>query len=78
MLEKDETAELLVSLPQSLLDSAIRYRSGSSPVELQNRHQIRDPELETLCWAIQREIQAGLPSGHLYLDGLGLAVVPAW
>jgi AraC family transcriptional regulator len=51
MLEKDETAELLVSLPQSLFHRAILGRSGSaSSVELRNRDQIRDPELETLCW----------------------------
>jgi AraC family transcriptional regulator len=71
----ENVAELLVSLPRSLLDSTLVDTSSSaSPVELRNRHQIRDSELETLCWAIQREMQAGYPSGRLYLDGLGLAV----
>lgn len=75
MLEKDETAELLISLPPSLLDSAmVEMKGRASPIELRNRHQIRDPELEMLCWAIQREMQAAYPSGRLYLDGLGLAV----
>jgi AraC family transcriptional regulator len=75
MFEKNHTAELLVSLPQSLLDSTIEGMSRSAfPIELRNRHQIRDSELETLCWAIQREMQAGYPSGRLYLDGIGLAV----
>lgn len=75
MLEKNETAELLISLPALLLDRATTDMRGSaSPIELRNRHQIRDSELETLCWAIQREMQGAYPSGRLYLDGLGLAV----
>jgi AraC family transcriptional regulator len=73
--ENDTTAELLISLPQSLLDTTLVDTSNSArPTELKNRHQIRDSELETLCWSIQREMQAGYPSGRLYLDGLGLAV----
>jgi AraC family transcriptional regulator len=71
MLDEND-ADLLLSLPQALLDSTV-VDTGHS-VELRNRHQIRDSELETLCWAIQREMQAGYPSGRLYLDGLGLAV----
>jgi AraC family transcriptional regulator len=74
MLDENDT-DLLLSLPQALLDSTVVDTSyAASPVELRNRHQIRDSELETLCWAIQREMLAGYPSGCLYLDGLGLAV----
>jgi AraC family transcriptional regulator len=71
MLE-EETDELLLSLPKSLLDNTVL--DTGNRVELTNRHQIRDSELETLCWSIQREMEAGYPSGRLYLDGLGLAV----
>jgi AraC family transcriptional regulator len=75
MFDKNDTAELLVSLPPLLLDSIlVDTRSSAFPIELRNRHQIRDSELETLCWAIQREMQADYPSGRLYLDGIGLAV----
>jgi AraC family transcriptional regulator len=74
MFEEDEIAELLVSLPQALLDSAIADTTSSKTLEIRNRHQIRDPELETLCWAIQREMQGDYPSGSLYLDGLALAI----
>jgi AraC family transcriptional regulator len=74
MLDENDT-DLMLSLPQALLDSTVVDTSyAASPVELRNLHQMRDPELETLCWAIQREMQAGYPSGRLYLDGLGLAV----
>lgn len=75
MFDKNDTAELLVSLPPLLLDRIlVDTRSSAFPIELRNRHQIRDSELETLCWAIQREMQADYPSGRLYLDGIGLAV----
>lgn len=75
MFVKNDTAELLISLPPLLLDSIlVDTRSSAFPIELRNRHQIRDSELETLCWAIQREMQADYPSGRLYLDGIGLAV----
>jgi AraC family transcriptional regulator len=71
MLDENDT-DLLLSLPQALLDSTVV--DTGYPVELRNRHQIRDSELEILCWAIQREMQAIYPSGRLYLDGLVLAV----
>ena len=39
-----------------------------------NRFQIRDLELERLIWAMKLEMEMGGPSGHLYLDGLTLAL----
>ena len=62
MLDEND-ADLLLSLPQALLDSTVVDTGAAFPVELRNRHQIRDSELETLCWAIQREVKAGYPSG---------------
>jgi AraC family transcriptional regulator len=43
-------------------------------MEIRDRFQIRDPELETLSWAMRRELELGSPSGRLYLEGLTLAV----
>jgi len=66
---------LLLSLPQRLLNS-IAEESGldASRVEIRNRFQIRDPELEALGWAVKREMESGQPSGRFYLDGLTLAM----
>jgi len=47
----DNDTDLLLSLPQALLDSTVV--DTGYPVEVRNRNQIRDSELETLCWAIQ-------------------------
>jgi AraC family transcriptional regulator len=66
---------LLLSLPQKLL-SNVAEESGLDPsrMEIRNRFQIRDPELEALSWAMKREMESGHQSGRFYLDGLTLAM----
>jgi AraC family transcriptional regulator len=66
---------LLLSLPQTLLCS-VAEASGldASRMEIRNRFQTRDSELEALSWAMKREMEAGYPSGPFYLDGLTLAM----
>jgi AraC family transcriptional regulator len=66
---------LILSLPQALL-SAVAAQSGLDParVEIRDQFQTRDPELEALIWAMQRELELRSPSGRLYMDGLTLAV----
>ena len=74
MFDDNDTA-LLLSLPQTLI-AAIARESGADPakIEIRNRFQIRDSQLETLSWAVKKELELGCPSGRLYLDGLGLAI----
>ncbi|MCU1237586.1 MAG: Transcriptional regulator, AraC family [Candidatus Solibacter sp.] len=71
--DENDTA-LIVSLPQSLLRT-VANESGidHARLEIRNRYQIRDPELEALSSAMRREMEAGCPSGRFYLDGLALA-----
>jgi AraC family transcriptional regulator len=73
MHDKNDTA-LYVGLPPSIL-RAVAQESGLNPaqIEIRNRFQIRDAQLEGLCWAIQRETEQRYPSGRLYLEGLALA-----
>ncbi len=73
MLDGNDTALLLI-LPRNMLESAV-CETGRDParVEIRNRFQVRDPELETVCRAVQREMESGYRSGRLYLDGLALA-----
>jgi AraC family transcriptional regulator len=75
MLE-EETDELLLSLPKSLLDNTVL--DTGNRVELTNRHQIRDSELETLCWSIQREMEAGTPRAVFISMGSGWRLRPGW
>ena len=74
MQDENDTA-LLLSLPQGLLRS-VANGSGLDParLEIRNRFQVRDNELEALSWAMKREMESAYPSGRLYLDGLALAV----
>ncbi|NYF50206.1 helix-turn-helix domain-containing protein [Tunturiibacter gelidoferens] len=74
MHDENDTA-LLLSLPQQFLHR-IANESGvdSSKLEIRNRFQVRDRELEALSWAMKREMESGCPSGRFYLDGLALAV----
>ncbi len=71
--ENDTT--LLLGLPQTLLH-AVAHDSGLdvARIEIRNRFQIRDTELEQLCWAMKREMESGCQSGRFYLDGLALAM----
>jgi AraC family transcriptional regulator len=67
MKDENDTA-LLVSLPQTLLPT-VAEESDVDPARLQirNRFQIRDAELEALCWATKREMELSQQSGRLYL-----------
>jgi len=73
-MQDENDAALLVSLPPSAL-RAVAEDAGLSGerVEVRNKFQIRDAELEALCWAAKREMELRYPSGRLYLDGLALA-----
>jgi AraC family transcriptional regulator len=74
MHDENDTA-LVLSLPQRLLHGiANECGLNATRLEIRNRFQIRDAELESLCWSMKREMELGCPSGRLYLDGLGLAV----
>jgi AraC family transcriptional regulator len=65
---------LIVAVPERLLRK-IAQESELDPkrMEIHDRFQIRDRELEQLGWALQREAESGYPSGRVYLDGLTVA-----
>jgi AraC family transcriptional regulator len=74
MQDQNDTSRIL-GLPHALLRS-VAHESGLDParMEILNRFQVRDNELETLSWVIKREMELGRPSGRIYLDGLTLAI----
>jgi AraC family transcriptional regulator len=74
MFDENDTA-LLLSLPQTLLDRvANELGLDAARMEIRNRFQIRDTEVEALSWALKREMESGCPSGRLFLDGIALAI----
>lgn len=74
MHDKNDTT-LVVSLPENVLRT-VAEQSGidADRVEIRDRFQVRDTELEALCWATKREMELRYPSGRLYLEGLAMAV----
>jgi AraC family transcriptional regulator len=64
----------LVSLPINYLRSVAEGNQiDGSQLELMNRFHVRDPALESICWAIKQEMEAGQPSGPLFLEGMCVA-----
>lgn len=66
---------LLMRLSPALLRTAAR-ELGADPerVEIRNRFQMRDDAIENIGWALKAEMEAGYPSGRLYLDGMAISL----
>jgi AraC family transcriptional regulator len=72
--DQNDTA-LILSLPPSLLDTVAEEQGfDSRRVEIRNRFQIRDAQLENICWALKAEMESNYPSGRLYTDSLAVSV----
>jgi AraC family transcriptional regulator len=41
---------------------------------LEPRHQLRDPQIEHIAWALDAERRAGFPNGLLYTESLGIGL----
>jgi AraC family transcriptional regulator len=67
---------LVVGIKLRVLQSIVEA-SGEDPAKLQvrNRFQTRDAQIEHIGWALKAEMESGYPSGRLYMDALaeGLA-----
>jgi AraC family transcriptional regulator len=73
---KSSDTALVIGLKLRLLERLVE-ESGADPAKLQilNRFQARDPQIEHIGWALKAEMEAGYPSGRSYRDALatGLA-----
>jgi AraC family transcriptional regulator len=72
--DQNDTA-LILALPPSLMNT-VAEEHGYDPrrVAIRNRFQIRDAQLENICWALKAEMESNYPSGRLYVDSLGISV----
>jgi AraC family transcriptional regulator len=66
---------LTLSVSDALL-GRVAAELGLDPaaVEIRNRFQTRDTQLENIAWALKDEMECGYPCGQLYLDSLAVAV----
>ncbi len=72
--DQNDTA-LILGIPPSLMNTvAEEHGFDARRVEIRNRFQIRDAQLENICWALKAEMESNYPSGRLYVDSLGVSV----
>ena len=73
MKEKDTAFVLSVS-PELLNSVAEELDLDPFRIEIRNRFQVRDAQLENIAWALKSEMECGYPSGRVYLDSLAVSV----
>jgi len=74
-MHDDNDTALILSLPTKLVNAvAEEYGYDSRRVEIRNRFQERDPQIENICWALKTEMEADYPSGSLYVDSLAVSI----
>ena len=71
--EKDTFLALGLA-PELLHRVAEEFDFDPRGIEIRNRFQIRDPQLENIGWALKAEMECGYPCGRLYLDALAVSV----
>jgi AraC family transcriptional regulator len=74
-LHDDSSTSLVVQMSPTLLRRAAEDL-GLDPdrTGLEQQHQLRDPQIEHIAWALDAERKSAHPAGALYADSLGLAL----
>ena len=72
---KSRDTALVIGLKLRVLQQIVQ-ESGGDPNKLQvlNRFQARDQQIEHIGWALKAEMESGYPSGRLYMDALATAL----
>jgi AraC family transcriptional regulator len=72
---KEKDTALILSVPASLLSmTALECGVDPARVEIVNRFQMRDSQMEHIGWALKAEMESGYRSGRLYFDSLATAM----
>lgn len=73
-LQERDTA-FTVSVAPKVLQAAMEDLDlDPARLEIVNRFQMRDPQLEHIAWAAMAEMEHGFPCGRLYLESLATAL----
>lgn len=73
-IKEKDTALVLSLSPDLLRIVAEELNVAPHQLEIRNRFQIRDAQLENIAWALKAEMESGYPCGNLYLDSLAISV----
>ncbi len=72
---KDRDTDLIFSLSTKLMNAVAEdFEVDPCRVDIRNRFQVRDAQIEHIGWAAKAEMERGYPCGRLYLDSLGTAL----
>lgn len=72
---KSQDTALVIGLRLHVLRRVVEESGGdSSKLQVKNRFQARDAQMEHIGWALKAEMESGYPSGRLYMDSLALAL----
>ena len=72
---KGKDTYLTLSVSPSLLHKAAEALDlDPGRLEIRNRFQVRDAQLENIAWALKGEMECGYPCGQVYYDSLAVAV----
>lgn len=75
---KDKDTALLLAISPSLLGRAAEESGAdATKIQISNRFQIRDPQMEQIGWALKAEMEADYSGGKAYFDSLSLALTTA-
>lgn len=73
MKQRDTVLVLSVS-PELLGNVARELDLDPAQIEIRNRFQVRDAQLENIAWALKAEMEGGYPCGRVYLESLAVSV----
>lgn len=73
-LKEKDTAFIMSVSPELLNMVAEGFDFDPSRIEIRNRFQMRDTQLENIGWALKAEMESGYPCGNLYLESLAVSV----
>jgi AraC family transcriptional regulator len=72
---KERDTVLAMSVGPELLNiAAEEFDFDPARVEIRNRFQVRDPQLENIGWVLKTEMESGYPSGRLFVESLAVSV----
>jgi len=72
---KSRDTALVIGLKLRVLQRLVQESGGdSSKLQVLNRFQARDPQIEHIGWALKAEMENGYPSGRSYMDALAIGL----
>jgi AraC family transcriptional regulator len=72
---KSRDTALVIGLKLRVLQRIVQESGGdSSKLQVLNRFQARDPQIEHIGWALKAEMENGYPSGRSYMDALAIGL----